>query len=76
MGGFGAMTTSDELMTAKDVAAWARVHVLTLYRWCSRGLGPRAVRLGGVLRFRRKDVERWLEEDHVREKRAEKDGQP
>ncbi|RBJ02084.1 hypothetical protein DRA43_17460 [Micromonospora provocatoris] len=36
----------------------------TLYAWHSRGEGPRAIRVGNTLRYRRSEVERWLE-DHT-----------
>ncbi|NIL60058.1 helix-turn-helix domain-containing protein [Salinispora arenicola] len=33
----------------------------TLYAWHSRGKGPRAIRVGNTLRYRRSEVERWLD---------------
>lgn len=49
-----------ELLTAKDVAAIARVHLKTFYRWCALGLGPREVWLGRSRRYREQDIARWL----------------
>lgn len=49
-----------ELLTTIEVAAWLRVPVQTLYAWRSQGLGPRGLKVGRHLRWRREDVERWL----------------
>lgn len=37
------------------------VPVRTIYAWRSRGLGPRGYKIGKHVRFRRADVEAWLE---------------
>lgn len=34
----------------------------TLYAWRSRNLGPPGIRVGNALRYRRGDVEAWLDE--------------
>ena len=60
---------SDDLLTAKDVAAHARVSIDTFYRWVKRGIGPRAIKIGGATRYRVSDVAKWLETDHLRTKR-------
>lgn len=53
---------SDRLLTVDEVAEWLQVAVRTIYAWRVRGVGPPAIRVGGQLRFRRSDIERWLEE--------------
>jgi predicted DNA-binding transcriptional regulator AlpA len=52
----------DPLLTVDEVAIWIRKPKATLYAWRSRGLGPRGIRLGNSLRYRRSDVEAWLDE--------------
>jgi excisionase family DNA binding protein len=52
----------DSLLTLDEVAEWLRKPKATLYAWRSRRLGPRAIRVGNVLRYRRSEVERWLDE--------------
>lgn len=37
------------------------VPVRTIYAWRSRGQGPRGYKIGKHVRFRRSDVEDWLE---------------
>ena len=51
----------DPLLTVDEVAAWIRKPKATLYAWRSRGLGPRGIRVGNGLRYRRSDVEAWLD---------------
>jgi predicted DNA-binding transcriptional regulator AlpA len=41
--------------------AWLGKPKNTLYAWHSRGQGPRAIRVGNTLRYRRSEVERWLD---------------
>jgi excisionase family DNA binding protein len=52
----------DPLLTIEDVAAWLGKPKNTLYAWHSRGKGPRAIRVGNTLRYRRSEVDRWLDE--------------
>lgn len=51
----------DPLLTLDQVAQWLGKPKNTLYAWHSRGKGPRAIRVGNTLRYRRSDVERWLD---------------
>lgn len=45
-----------------QVAEYLGVPVKTLYAWSSRGAGPRVIRVGKHLRYRRSDVDAWLEQ--------------
>lgn len=61
-----AVREEDELMTPEAVAARFGVLVSTLANWRSRGrYGPAYIRIGGpirgAIRYRRSDVERYLE---------------
>lgn len=51
---------SDEFLTERDVAALLKCHVRTVRRLEQRGELPRALRIGGSKRFRRRDVADWL----------------
>lgn len=51
----------DPLLTVDDVAAWLRKPKATLYAWRTRGLGPRGIKVGGDLRYRRSDVDAYLD---------------
>lgn len=50
------------LWTVKDVSAYLRVPVQTLYSWRVQGYGPKARRMGKHLRYRPEDVAAWLDE--------------
>jgi excisionase family DNA binding protein len=52
----------DPLLTVDQLAEWLGKPKATLYAWRSRGQGPRAIRVGNVLRYRRSEIERWLDQ--------------
>jgi len=52
---------SERLLTAPEVAGFLGVPLATLYQWRTRGTAPRAVRVGKHLRFRRADLDAWVE---------------
>lgn len=51
----------DRLWTVQDVAEFLGVPVQTLYQWRTKGYGPPGRRVGKYLRYRREDVERWVD---------------
>ena len=51
----------DPLLTADQVARWLGKPKATLYAWRTRGQGPRGIKVGGDLRYRRRDVEAYLD---------------
>lgn len=53
---------AQQLMTTQDVADYLDVPVSTIYQWRTRGIGPRAARVGRHLRWRRSDVDSWLDQ--------------
>lgn len=53
---------TDHLMTTGEVAAYLTVPVNTIYQWRTRGVGPRAARVGRHLRWRKADVDRWVDQ--------------
>jgi excisionase family DNA binding protein len=54
-------TRIDQLMTIEEVASYMQVPVKTLYDWRHRSIGPRGMRVGRYVRYRRDDVDAWLE---------------
>jgi excisionase family DNA binding protein len=54
------------ILTIDQAAAYLSIPKATLYTWRTRrvGSGPRAVKLGGCLRYRRSDLAAWVAE-HV-----------
>ncbi len=55
-------STLDALLTSDEVADYLKVPVATIYEWRSRNNGPRGVKLGKHVRYRRRDVEAWLDQ--------------
>jgi excisionase family DNA binding protein len=50
------------LLKVREVAEYLGVPVQTLYDWRLRHRGPKAVKVGRHLRYRREDVEAWLDD--------------
>lgn len=51
-----------DLMTMAELAAYLGVPQRTLYQWRTRGVGPVGMKIGRHVRYRRGDVEKWLDE--------------
>ena len=62
-------STIQPLLGPGELADWLGVPLGTVYRWRTNGDGPPGLRVGKHLRYRVKDVERWLEAqvEHARE---------
>lgn len=56
------MESPDRLLTVENVAGYLEVPVATIYAWRYRRQGPPGFRVGRHLRFRKSDVERWIED--------------
>jgi excisionase family DNA binding protein len=52
---------NDKLMTLTAVADYLGVPAATVYAWNSRGLGPTRYRVGKYVRYRRTDVDTWVD---------------
>lgn len=52
---------SNDWTSIEALADELHVPVRTVYAWRHRGLGPRGYKIGKHVRFRRADVEAWLE---------------
>lgn len=53
---------TEKLMTTAEVAEYLQVSVTTLEHWRSRGTGPRYQKLGRAVRYRRAEVDKWIDE--------------
>ena len=53
------------LLTPKELADYLAVPLATVYKWNHVGSGPQAIRVGKHIRYRRADVDRWLEHREV-----------
>jgi len=57
---------TDPLLTIDEAANYLTIPKATLYTWRTRraGFGPRAIKMGGCLRFRRSDLDDWILDQH------------
>jgi PTS system nitrogen regulatory IIA component len=64
--------SQEQLMNIKEVARYLRVKDSTVYTWAQEGRLP-ALRLGRLWRFRRADLDAWLESKECQQGGAESD---
>lgn len=59
----GRLALIPATMNITQAAAYIGIAKSTLYTWRTRrpGFGPRAVKAGGALRYRRSDLDAWIE---------------
>ena len=48
-----------EIMTTKELAAYLRLHEITICKYASEGLIP-AIRIGRIWRFDKDAIDRWI----------------
>jgi excisionase family DNA binding protein len=57
------MPSSEEaLMDIKQVAAYLQINEATAYNWAQSGKLP-GIKIGRIWRFRREDIEAWLDKN-------------
>lgn len=54
------MNTADALWTVKDLSAYLRIPVQTIYQWRTRGYGPAGHRMGKHVRYVPDEVREWV----------------
>jgi excisionase family DNA binding protein len=52
----------DRFLTTRELAAFLSVPEKTIRLWHASGSGPCAIKVGRHLRFRRRDIEAWIED--------------
>lgn len=52
---------SDQLLTQQQVSEVLQIKVGTLQNWRADGEGPPFVKIGGAVRYRRQDLDQWIE---------------
>lgn len=56
------LTAAQRMLAPHELAAFLGIPLRTVYRWRSRGEGPRGYRIGRHVRYRLDDIERWLDD--------------
>lgn len=54
------MSQAEPLLNIHQVADYLQLNLSTVYQWAQQGRLP-AIKLGGRWRFRRSDLDRWLD---------------
>ena len=54
-------STAEGLMSIDQLASYTGNPKNTLYYWRAQGSGPRGMKLGKYVRYRRADVQTWLD---------------
>lgn len=62
--------TMATIETPAAVAEYLNIPVTTLTEWRYQKRGPRYIKVGRLVRYRREDVEQWLQEQTVEVRRA------
>lgn len=57
----GDPSSLPELATRRELSLATGVSIPTLCRWAAATVGPKPVRLGGSIRYRKADVLAWLD---------------
>ena len=57
---------NDEIMTLKEVAEYLQLAEKTAYKLAASGRLP-GFKVGGSWRFKREDIDRWIEEQKKKE---------
>lgn len=63
-----AKTIDPDILTVREVAAYLRLHAITVYRMAQAGDLP-TFRIGRNWRFKRDQIEQWLENHQAQEGR-------
>jgi excisionase family DNA binding protein len=63
------MKPLDRLLSAQEVAEYLNVPISTLYSWRYHGNGPPGLRVGKHLRYRRADIQAWVQ-DQIKDGRG------
>ena len=58
------MKQNKEILTAKEVAEYLKIHPLTVHKYAREGKIP-AFKIGTDWRFHKKYIERWIKEKSV-----------
>ena len=52
----------DCLLTTEQLAEFLQIPLTSLYQWRHKGLGPKGIKVGKYIRYRRRDVDAWLDD--------------
>ncbi|HEY0888668.1 MAG TPA: helix-turn-helix domain-containing protein [Nocardioides sp.] len=56
---------TDDLIGPEELAEYLGIPLPSVYAMNSRGTGPRRIKVGKHVRYRKADVDRWLDEHSI-----------
>ncbi len=62
--------SNDQIMTVRELAEYLKIAEKTAYRFASEGKVP-AFKVGGAWRFRKAEVDRWIKEQELSNKKSD-----
>lgn len=62
--------SNDEIITIKELAEYLKIAEKTAYRFASEGKVP-SFKVGGAWRFRKVEVDRWIKEQELSNKKSD-----
>lgn len=62
--------SNDQIMTVRELAEYLKIAEKTAYRFASEGKVP-AFKVGGTWRFRKAEIDRWIKEQELSNKKSE-----
>lgn len=62
--------SNDEIITIKELAEYLKIAEKTAYRFASEGKVP-GFKVGGAWRFRKVEVDRWIKEQELSNKKSD-----
>ena len=54
---------NDKLLNKYDLHEWLGVKLSTLREWRQTGKGPKYIKLNRLVRYKKADVDRWIDEE-------------
>jgi excisionase family DNA binding protein len=62
--------SNDQIMTVRELAEYLKIAEKTAYRFALEGKVP-AFKVGGAWRFRKAEVDRWIKEQELNNKKSD-----
>lgn len=66
-------SVTEELETTEELASRLKVRPRTVMVWRTQGKGPHFLRLNGLVRYRKRDVDAWLDQQKEQPAMSSKD---
>jgi excisionase family DNA binding protein len=69
------MMADEEILTLQELSAYLKITEKTLYGYAQKGKIP-GIKIGSAWRFRKSDIDGWLEEQRQLTESSRREGKP